>query len=122
MLYSFSGKIKYAWLVDSYLITLLEENNTVTIKAFYKDKDRWLASNLNNAGFLEQVWSSMWTNVRLGEYWHRIQDEEEGSCDWDLTDTPITLSKLSKALHEFTDWVKELNKDREAGEWEEVND
>ena len=119
--YSDTYKFRNCWQVGNYLITLLEERNTVTIKAFTKVEDKWLASNVNNAGFLEQVWLSLWTNVRLGDYWHRIQEEEDGSCDWDLTDTPITLTKLCKALHEYTDWVVELDKDRQAGEWEIVN-
>lgn len=113
-------RVNYCWLVDRYLITLVEDNNTVTIKVFTKDGDNWVSSNVNNANFLGDLWDSMWTNQKLAYYWHKIQSEEEGSCDWDLTDTPITVDKLFKALYEYTDWVVELDKDREAGEWEIV--
>jgi hypothetical protein len=119
--YSDTYKFRNCWQVGDYLVTLLEDNNTVTIKAFIKVENDWRVSNLNNAGFLEQVWSSVWINVRLGDYWHRIQDEENGSCDWNLIDTPITVNKLFKTLYEYTDWVVELDKDRQAGEWEVVN-
>lgn len=117
-------RVDYCWQVGNYLVTLLDDldkDTVVTIKAFYRSEKGWLSSNLNNANFLKDIWLSFWTQEWLGEHWYEVMEESYGSCDWDLTDTPITLSKLSKALHEFTDWAKELDKDREAGEWEVIN-
>lgn len=120
--YSDTYKFRNCWQVGYYLVTLLEENNTVTIKVFTKVKDKWLSSNVNKVNFLANTWDSFWTNKILATCWVTTQGLHNGSCNWDLTDTPITLSKLSKALYEFTDWVVELDRDRKAGEWEVVSD
>lgn len=117
-----SNKPKYCWLVDRYLITLVENNNTVTIKAFTKINKDWLTSNLNNANFLYDMWDSFWKSKILATCWLTHQNLESGSCDWDLTDTPITIDTLFKALYEFTNWGTELDKDREASEWEKIHE
>ena len=115
-----AAKVNYCWLVDRYLITLVEDTPTVTIKVFTEQEDRWLSSNVNNANFLADTWDSLWTSKILAACWITAQCLHNGSCDWDLTDTPITVDKLFKALYEYTDWVVELDRDRQAGEWEIV--
>ena len=101
-------------------IILSNENTTVTVKAFIKVNNVWRSSNLNNANFLGDTWDSFWTSKILAACWITAQCLHNGSCDWDLTDTPITVDKLFKALYEYTDWVVELDRDRQAGEWEIV--
>jgi len=115
-------KLEYCWQVDRYLINLLEENNTVTIKAFTKVEDVWLSSNINNANFLADIWDSLWSSKILAACWYAQQSLENGSCYWDLTDTTITVNKLFKELYEYTDWVVKLNKDRQSGEWKIIHD
>lgn len=121
-----NNKVEYCWQVGNYLITLLKDNldkdTVVTIKAFYKSDKNWLSSNLNNTNFLKDIWLSFWTQEWLGEYWYSVMEESHGSCDWDLTDTPITVDTLFKALYEFTNWGTELDKDREASEWEKIHE
>ena len=115
-------KIDYCWQAGDYLITLIKERRplTVTIKAYIKVNEVWLANCINNANFLYDTWFSFWRSEVLATCWYDHQQIRIGSCDWDLIDTPITVAKLAKALYEYPDWVKELDEDRKAGEWEEV--
>ena len=117
-------EVDYCWQAGDYLITLTETRGypTVTITAYIKVNKVWLASCINNANFLYDIWFSFWKSEILATCWYTYQSIEIGSCDWDLTDTPITPAKLAKALYEYPDWIKELDKDRKAEEWEEVND
>ena len=118
--YSDTYKFRNCWQVGDYLIILSNENTTVTVKAFIKVNNVWRSSNLNNANFLGDTWDSFWTSKILAACWVTTQGLHNGSCDWDLTDTPITVDKLFKALYEYPDWVVELDRDRQAGEWEIV--
>ena len=117
-------EVDYCWQAGNYLVTLTESRGhpTVTILAYIKVNGVWLANCINNANFLYDTWFSFWKSEILATCWYTYQSVEIGSCDWNLTDTPITVANLAKALYEYPDWVKGLDEDRKAGEWEEVND
>jgi hypothetical protein len=112
-------KFRYCWQAGDYLITLHSEENTVTVKVYYKDENGWRSSEVNNANFLYDIWMLFWQVEALAECWHELQ--RGMPSDWELTDTPITVEKLAKELYNYSDWVKELTKDRQSREWDLTN-